>query len=148
MNQPPLVYTGTLCKMFNTEIKGKYSYRLFWLQNDWMYRKKNGEYINGISYSQFKLLFAKCSLIDNFNIGDVLSVQFEIKGRIWEGKIIQDLEVIQLHHVGFNAIKEADTDDPDNKRIMADRIIHESTSHIPVNTDPDYTLDESNDLPF
>lgn len=142
MNNPPLVYSGTMCKKFNTIVKGKYSYRLFWLQNDWMYRKKNGEYLNGISYVQFKLIFSKCSLIDDFEIGTVLSVHFEVKGRIWEGKIIQDLEVVQLNHIGFNKIKEAGTeDDPDNKSIMVQQIVNQDTTFVPE-------LIADNDLPF
>ena len=72
--------TGTLVKKYDTkDISDKFKKR------DFVLEKK--EVTNGFEftdYIKFQLVRDKCSVIDPFNEGDILKVNFNLRGRKWE----------------------------------------------------------------
>ncbi len=49
---------------------------------------ENGNYPQ---YVKFQLVQDRCSLMDNYNEGDMLKVHFDLRGREWNGKYFTNL---------------------------------------------------------
>lgn len=72
--------TGKLIAVFDTQqISDRFKKREFVLETS--------EEINGnvyTNYAKMQLVQNKCEIIDNFNVGDTIKVNFNIKGNKWE----------------------------------------------------------------
>lgn len=106
MNDVSYSYKGAISRIFETEVRKTFTYRHFWLQNDIFYRNKQGVLVNVLNVVQFKLILGNCSMLDDHKVGNIVIVQFMPKGRIWENKVLQDLEVIDMKLVGFKDLSE------------------------------------------
>lgn len=106
MNDVSYSFRGTISRIFETEVRKTFTYRHFWLQNDVFYRNKQGVLVNVLNVVQFKLILGNCSLLDDHKVGNIVIVQFMPKGRIWENKVLQDLEVVDIKLVGFKDLSE------------------------------------------
>lgn len=75
---------GKIYKIFDTnQVSEKFSKREFIL--DYQSNKGYPQYI------KMEFIQNNCSILDNFNVGDSVSVEFDIKGREWknpEGKFV------------------------------------------------------------
>ena len=106
MNDVSYSFRGTISRIFDAEVRKTFTYRHFWLQNDIFYRNKQGVLVNVLNVVQFKLILGNCSLLDDHKVGNIVIVQFMPKGRIWENKVLQDLEVVDIKLVGFKDLSE------------------------------------------
>lgn len=96
----------------NLEITGKLIEKFDALQVSERFRKREfvleiSEEINGntiTNFAKMQLVQNKCEIIDRFNIGDMLKVNFNIKGNRWErdGKInyITNLDAWRIEVAG------------------------------------------------
>ena len=88
--------TGTLYKKSDAQqVSDKFRKRDFIITTDGQYPQ----------YLQFQLTQDKLSLIDNVNLGDSLTVSFNLRGRLWtnpEGKesCFNTLDAWKIDHVG------------------------------------------------
>lgn len=79
---------GKLHKKFPTESKSTtFQAREFVLEI------KSGNYPE---YVKFQLVQDKCSLIDDYQEGDLIKVYFDLRGREWQGKYFTNLNAWRL----------------------------------------------------
>lgn len=80
-----LQITGKLIEKYDVQqVSEKFKKREFVLE---VYEEYNGQtYTN---FAKMQLVQAKCDIIDRFNIGDSITVSFNVKGNKWEkdGKV-------------------------------------------------------------
>ncbi|HYW96623.1 MAG TPA: DUF3127 domain-containing protein [Bacteroidales bacterium] len=77
--------TGTLIEKYETtEISSKFKKREFVLE-----KKENSNGFEFTDYIKFQLTQDKCALLDSYNPGQELKVNFNLRGRKWEkdGKV-------------------------------------------------------------
>ncbi len=59
----------------------------------------------------FQLTQDKCALLDQYNIGDELKIQFNLRGREWNGpqgvKYFNTLEAWRIEKLGASAVKNS-----------------------------------------
>jgi hypothetical protein len=67
--------TGKIKKIFPTETFGGFEKRIFWLDD------QAEKYANVHSLELWK---NDCEMIDNYEVGDVVTCYIDIKGRYWE----------------------------------------------------------------
>lgn len=54
------------------------------------------------SHSQpvgFQLTQDRCDIMDNYQVGDVVTVWFDVRGNVWEGKIINNLNAWKVDFI-------------------------------------------------
>ena len=80
--------TGKLIAKYDTEKKSeKFSVR------DFVIEVTEGQYPQFI---KFQMTNDRCSLIDNYNVGDVIKVHFDLRGREWQGKYFTNLNAWRI----------------------------------------------------
>ena len=56
---------------------------------------------------KFQLVQDKCSLVDDYNEGDVVEVEFDLRGREWNGKYFTNLQAWRISKAGEGASSSA-----------------------------------------
>lgn len=117
--------TGKLIEKFDTQqISDKFQKREFVIEIE-----SEGKF-NYTDYVKFQLMQDKCDLIENFNINDMIKVNFNIRGKKWE----KDDKV--SYFTNLNAWKIEIADGAGNE-------------DLPIPDAPDVEMvDENDDLPF
>lgn len=73
---------GKLVKKYEMESKtGSFHTREFVIEIDGRYPE----------FPSFQLVQDRCDLIDRFNVGDLITVSFDLRGREWQGKYFTNL---------------------------------------------------------
>lgn len=130
--------TGTLKAKFETQkVSDRFQKREFVLTTE-----ANTPYPQHVS---FQVTQDKCSMMDQFNPGDELRVQFNLRGREWNGpqgvKYFNTLEAWRIERVqgGNNAgqVQQNSNQNPSNNNM--------NNSSSPVFTG---NVDDNDDLPF
>ncbi len=90
--------TGTLVEKYDvSEISSKFKKREFVIE-----KKENANNFEFTDYIKFQLTQDKCSLLDSFNRGEEVKVNFNLRGRKWEkdGKVnyFTNLEAWKIEH--------------------------------------------------
>ena len=70
---------------------------------------KSGNYPENI---KFQLVQDKCSLLDDYEEGDMLKVYFDLRGREWQGKYFTNLNAWRLGKPQASAAPTAGTSSP------------------------------------
>ena len=92
------------------------------------------------NFIQFPLLNDRCSMADNFEVGDIIKVTFWIKGRKFKDKIFMDLVPVSI--VLAMPKRNEDSQEP----LSANDYFEQTQPHRPDVIDE--MVDNSNDLPF
>ena len=79
---------GKLHKKFPTESKST-----TFQAREFVIEIKSGNYSE---YVKFQLVQDKCSLIDDYQEGDLIKVYFDLRGREWQGKYFTNLNAWRL----------------------------------------------------
>jgi hypothetical protein len=126
--------TGQLKVKFDTQrISDKFQKREFVLSTE-----LSTPYPQHVS---FQLTQDKCSLLDNYNVGDELKVQFNLRGREWNGpqgiKYFNTLEAWRIEKMGAAAVSQNNN--------QSSSASNESNNSGPVFTS---SVGDNDDLPF
>lgn len=132
--------TGTLKAKFDTQkVSDRFSKREFVLTTE-----ANTPYPQHVS---FQVTQDKCSLLDQFNEGDELKVQFNLRGREWNGpqgiKYFNTLEAWRIER--FSNAGNPSSSQSQNKTQAATQNSGFETSTSPVFSS---NTDDNEDLPF
>lgn len=93
----------------------------------------------------FQTVQDKVDMLDSFNVGDTVTVSFEVKGREWNGKYFNALEAWRIITEKRAADKEAAADlDP----FEDPELFPEKASKPVVETEEVDPISEDDDLPF
>lgn len=83
--------TGQIVQIGQTEVKTeKFSVREFAIQ---FQTGNEGQYTD---YASFRLANAKTSLVDGLQVGQTVTVKFNVRGREWNGKYFTNLEAWKI----------------------------------------------------
>lgn len=134
INDTPLLFQGIVYKIFETQVRGTFSFRLFWLMEEVRYQRKDGTEGLYTNYLEFKVIQGHIHKLDNIKEGDVVVVTFSPKGRLWEDKLFQSLEVYKIDVLGFKP--------PVAPPIVVPEQLPGINDYVPG------TIEPSNDLPF
>ena len=119
--------TGKLHKKFDTENKtDSFQAREFVIVTE------NGSYSQ---YIKFQLVQDRCSLVDDYNEGDMIKVHFDLRGREWNGKYFTNLNAWRVETGGA-----AETKAPATTAAPA-------SNNFPT-ADDSPSMDADDDLPF
>jgi single-strand DNA-binding protein len=140
INKMSFKISGTLIAKFDTQvITDKFKKREFAIET----RDANSQYSN---YVKMQLVQAKCEMIDNFTIGDEISVSFDIRGNKWEKNgvtnYITNLDAWRIDKAGNEDNRANFNNAPAANAIPAANIVPDA----PSDFTPDAPFD--NDLPF
>ena len=80
---------------------------------------------------KFELIKDKCSLLDNFEIDDNINVEFNLKGREWNGKYFTNLQAWRI-----------------KKLLTEGAPVESNVSEIKKPQSNESTADKNDDLPF
>ncbi|PIE35878.1 MAG: hypothetical protein CSA54_05110 [Gammaproteobacteria bacterium] len=84
--------SGRLHKIFDTEQKSaNFQAREFVIE------VQDGQYPQMI---KFQLVQDKCNLIDGFSEGDMIDVDFDLRGREWNERFFTNLQAWRISHAG------------------------------------------------
>jgi len=120
--------TGKLHKKFDTENKtDSFQAREFVIVTE------NGSYSQ---YIKFQLVQDRCSLVDDYNEGDMIKVHFDLRGREWNGKYFTNLNAWRVETGGAT-----ETAAPATAAAPA------SNNNFPT-ADDSPSMDVDDDLPF
>lgn len=131
--------TGILKKKMDTkQVSDKFKSREFVLTTD-----SSGNYPQQVS---FQLNQDKCDLLNNFNVGDEIKLQFNLRGREWtnpqgEVKYFNTLEAWKIEKVGTSSSSKPNAPVP-APAASAKTNVTETTSQTFSSSD------DSDDLPF
>lgn len=124
--------TGTLKAKFDTQkVSDRFSKREFVLTTE-----ASTPYPQQVS---FQLTQDKCSLLDQYNVGDEMKIQFNLRGREWNGpqgiKYFNTLEAWRIEKVSGGAPAQN---------------TQSSNSNVESNPSPVFTsnINDNDDLPF
>jgi len=79
---------GKIEKIFDSETKGaSFQVRQFVIE------VSEGQYPQMVA---FQLVQDKCSLIDDYSEGDMIEVEFDLRGREWNGKYFTNLQAWRI----------------------------------------------------
>lgn len=84
---------------------------------------------------KFELFKEKCEMIQNFNIGDPISVKFDVRGREWNGN----------YYVNLNAWR---IDAPSGAAPAAQAGAPAAAAPLPTSAPIDLSGEDDDDLPF
>ena len=90
---------GKLHKKFDTENKTD-----TFQAREFVIEIQDGNYPQMI---KFQLVQDRCSLVDNFNEGEEIKVQFDLRGREWNGRYFTNLNAWRVEGVTQNAAPPA-----------------------------------------
>ena len=91
-------FTGKLIQIYDTEqIKDTFKKREFVVE------QVDGQYPNPV---KFELTQDRCSLIDGHNVGDEITVSFDIRGRAWNDKYFTNLQAWRLQAGGSSSSQD------------------------------------------
>lgn len=79
---------GKIEKIFDTEQKSA-----TFQAREFVIEVEDGQYPQMV---KFQLVQDKCSLVDDFNEGDEVEVDFDLRGREWNGKYFTNLQAWRL----------------------------------------------------
>ncbi len=83
---------GKIEKIFDSETKGaSFQVRQFVIE------VSDGQYPQMVA---FQLVQDKCSLIDDYSEGDMIEVDFDLRGREWNGKYFTNLQAWRIGRAG------------------------------------------------
>lgn len=83
---------GKIEKIFDSETKGaSFQVRQFVIE------VSEGQYPQMVA---FQLVQDKCSLIDDYSEGDMVEVDFDLRGREWNGKYFTNLQAWRIGRAG------------------------------------------------
>lgn len=118
--------TGNLHKIFDTEqVTETFKKREFVVQ------KTDGQYPEFI---KFQLVQQRCDLLDSYNEGEDVTVDFDLRGREWQGKYFTNLQAWKIaKDVETNSYQPQDMPPP-----------HTASNEFP-SSDDDSKVD---DMPF
>jgi len=86
---------GKIEKIFDSETKGaSFQVRQFVIE------VSDGQYPQMVA---FQLVQDKCSLIDDYSEGDNVEVDFDLRGREWNGKYFTNLQAWRIARAGEGA---------------------------------------------
>lgn len=86
---------GKLEKIFDSETKGaSFQVRQFVIE------VSDGQYPQMVA---FQLVQDKCTLIDDYSEGDMIEVDFDLRGREWNGKYFTNLQAWRIGRAGEGA---------------------------------------------
>jgi len=90
---------GKIEKIFDSETKGaSFQVRQFVIE------VSDGQYPQMVA---FQLVQDKCSLIDDYSEGDMIEVDFDLRGREWNGKYFTNLQAWRIGRSGENGSAQA-----------------------------------------
>lgn len=124
--------TGTLKVKFDTQkVSDRFSKREFVLTTE-----ATSPYPQQVS---FQLTQDKCSLLDQYNVGDELKIQFNLRGREWNGpqgiKYFNTLEAWRIEKIGTGSANPG----------AQSAVSNEQSKSAPVFTSD---INNNDDLPF
>ncbi|MFT6302822.1 MAG: single-strand DNA-binding protein [Granulosicoccus sp.] len=83
---------GKVEKIFDSETKGaSFQVRQFVIE------VSEGQYPQMVA---FQLVQDKCTLIDDYSEGDMIEVEFDLRGREWNGKYFTNLQAWRIGRAG------------------------------------------------
>ena len=98
--------TGTIHKIFPTETKGEKGFR----SREMILNTDHAEYPQLI---KMQFVQDRCDTLDQFNEGQAVKVQFELRGREWEGKYFTTVNAWKIDHSGQVVDQQPKTTDTD-----------------------------------
>ncbi|WCL80258.1 DUF3127 domain-containing protein [Saprospira sp. CCB-QB6] len=97
-----LIYEGKIIKIEDTQqVTDRFKKRAFVVETDENYSQ----------LIQAELTQEKCSLIDDYKVGDEVRVHFNIRGREWNGRYFTNLNAWRLERLGAPAANNAPVGD-------------------------------------
>lgn len=83
---------GKIEKIFDTEQKSA-----SFTAREFVIEVAEGQYPQMV---KFQLVQDKCTLVDDFNEGDQIEVEFDLRGREWNGKYFTNLQAWRISRAG------------------------------------------------
>ena len=94
---------GKIEKIFDSETKGaSFQVRQFVIE------VSEGQYPQMVA---FQLVQDKCALIDDYSEGDMVEVDFDLRGREWNGKYFTNLQAWRIGRAGEGGGQQASSAD-------------------------------------
>ena len=94
---------GKIEKIFDSETKGaSFQVRQFVIE------VSEGQYPQMVA---FQLVQDKCALIDDYSEGDMVEVDFDLRGREWNGKYFTNLQAWRIGRAGEGGGQQASSGD-------------------------------------
>lgn len=116
---------GKIEKIFDSETKGaSFQVRQFVIE------VTEGQYPQMVA---FQLVQDKCTLIDDYAEGDTVEVEFDLRGREWNGKYFTNLQAWRISKAGESSDEGGQTG---------------SQSVVEKRPEPKATSDFDDDIPF
>lgn len=116
---------GKIEKIFDSETKGaSFQVRQFVIE------VTEGQYPQMVA---FQLVQDKCTLIDDYAEGDTVEVEFDLRGREWNGKYFTNLQAWRISKAGESGDESGQTG---------------SQSVVEKRPEPKATSDFDDDIPF
>ncbi|SRR6056297_1015383 len=133
--------SGRIVEIFDTQrISDKFQKREFVLEM----KETSNSGFEFVEMVKFQTVQDKCSLLDSFNVGDMVKVSFNLRGRRWEkdGRVsyFTNLDAWRIENV--QSTNEPSTTDPDQDQSMPPGTDSFPTEE-PPSSDPGF-----DDLPF
>ena len=120
---------GKIEKIFDSETKGaSFQVRQFVIE------VSDGQYPQMVA---FQLVQDKCSLIDDYSEGDNVEVDFDLRGREWNGKYFTNLQAWRIARAGEGGGQSASSSSESS-----------SSSSAPKAAPVAATADFDDDIPF
>jgi single-strand DNA-binding protein len=95
---------GKVEKIFDSETKGaSFQVRQFVIE------VSEGQYPQMVA---FQLVQDKCTLIDDYSEGDMIEVEFDLRGREWNGKYFTNLQAWRIGRAGEGGSQRGPSDGP------------------------------------
>lgn len=89
---------GTLHKVFDTEKKTEsFQAREFVIKQDGNYPQ----------FIKFQLTQDRCDIVNNFNVGDIIKVSFDLRGREWQERYFTNLNAWRIEAVNESPAESA-----------------------------------------
>jgi hypothetical protein len=93
---------GKVEKIFDSETKGaSFQVRQFVIE------VSEGQYPQMVA---FQLVQDKCTLIDDYSEGDMIEVEFDLRGREWNGKYFTNLQAWRIGRAGEGGSQSGSSD--------------------------------------
>lgn len=93
---------GKVEKIFDSETKGaSFQVRQFVIE------VSEGQYPQMVA---FQLVQDKCTLIDDYSEGDMIEVEFDLRGREWNGKYFTNLQAWRIGRAGEGGSQSGSND--------------------------------------
>ena len=121
---------GKIEKIFDSETKGaSFQVRQFVIE------VSEGQYPQMVA---FQLVQDKCGLIDDYSEGDMIEVDFDLRGREWNGKYFTNLQAWRIGRAGEGSSQGGASDGQSQS----------AASKAPAPVQAAVTSDFDDDIPF